>query len=201
MVAFLAAPFGNVAHASISITLDPNPTNFSKFDYLNLLTPNAPAPAFFTAGGYSFYGNGNIGSGYTVGVSAPPFGNSFNDNYLFVKSGQTETILTGLTHSFTIALSTIDAANTLYLGSDSLTGSQIRAGIRGLAYGLVTFHDTNVFNSVTMTSGITSFEALPQDYVSGVPEPSTWAMLVLGFAGLGLAARRKARSLRLAMID
>jgi PEP-CTERM motif len=28
----------------------------------------------------------------------------------------------------------------------------------------------------------------------GVPEPSTWAMMLLGFAGLGLVARRKART-------
>ena len=29
--------------------------------------------------------------------------------------------------------------------------------------------------------------------VSAVPEPSTWAMLALGFAGLGLAGARSAR--------
>jgi PEP-CTERM motif len=29
---------------------------------------------------------------------------------------------------------------------------------------------------------------------SAVPEPSTWAMMLLGFAGLGLAAYRKGRS-------
>ena len=28
----------------------------------------------------------------------------------------------------------------------------------------------------------------------GVPEPSTWAMMMLGLAGLGLAGRRKAKS-------
>ena len=34
--------------------------------------------------------------------------------------------------------------------------------------------------------------------VMGAPEPSTWAMLVLGFAGLGLVGRRRQRSARLA---
>jgi hypothetical protein len=29
---------------------------------------------------------------------------------------------------------------------------------------------------------------------SGVPEPSTWAMMVLGFAGLGFAGYRKAKT-------
>jgi hypothetical protein len=31
----------------------------------------------------------------------------------------------------------------------------------------------------------------PQEMVYGVPEPSTWAMMMLGFAGLGLAGRRR----------
>jgi hypothetical protein len=29
---------------------------------------------------------------------------------------------------------------------------------------------------------------------SGIPEPGTWAMLILGFFGIGMAARRRARS-------
>ena len=31
----------------------------------------------------------------------------------------------------------------------------------------------------------------PQEMVYGVPEPSTWVMMILGFAGLGLAGRRR----------
>jgi hypothetical protein len=33
---------------------------------------------------------------------------------------------------------------------------------------------------------------------TGVPEPSTWAMLIIGFAGLGYAARRKVMTVRAA---
>ena len=32
-----------------------------------------------------------------------------------------------------------------------------------------------------------------QDSVMSAPEPSTWALILLGFAALGLAARRKTR--------
>jgi hypothetical protein len=35
--------------------------------------------------------------------------------------------------------------------------------------------------------------------VVGTPEPSTWAMMLLGFAGLGFAGYRKARSARTAL--
>ena len=34
---------------------------------------------------------------------------------------------------------------------------------------------------------------------SPIPEPSTWAMMLLGFAGLGFAGYRKARSARTAL--
>ena len=41
---------------------------------------------------------------------------------------------------------------------------------------------------------------LPQGQVGAVPEPSTWAMMVLGFAGVGFAAfRRKSREARVAV--
>jgi PEP-CTERM motif len=41
-------------------------------------------------------------------------------------------------------------------------------------------------NSGALTIGVTG--------VSGVPEPSTWAMIILGFAGLGFVGHRKSRS-------
>jgi hypothetical protein len=38
------------------------------------------------------------------------------------------------------------------------------------------------------------------DVVASVPEPSTWAMMLLGFASLGFAGYRKARTARLAYV-
>jgi len=37
----------------------------------------------------------------------------------------------------------------------------------------------------------------PPSYVGAVPEPSTWAMMALGFAGLGFMAYRRRKQLAL----
>jgi hypothetical protein len=39
-----------------------------------------------------------------------------------------------------------------------------------------------------------SFDGAIHPYVGSVPEPSTWAMLLLGFAGLGFAGYRASRN-------
>lgn len=51
------------------------------------------------------------------------------------------------------------------------------------------FHFTNPFFGKDDTLTIST--------VAGVPEPSTWAMIVLGFGGLGLIARRRQAKLAL----
>jgi hypothetical protein len=57
--------------------------------------------------------------------------------------------------------------------------------------------DTGVFYADPQTAGLELVSASGHDYASPgvgtptVPEPSTWAMIVLGFAGLGYAARRR----------
>jgi hypothetical protein len=54
---------------------------------------------------------------------------------------------------------------------------------------LVTITGLGPFTEVTFASTGNAFEfSLPG---SGVPEPSTWAMMALGFAGLGYAAFRR----------
>jgi hypothetical protein len=51
-------------------------------------------------------------------------------------------------------------------------------------------------------SDITSFtqalEFTPASFTPGTPEPSTWAMMLLGFAGLGFLGYRQTAKARLA---
>jgi hypothetical protein len=61
------------------------------------------------------------------------------------------------------------------------------------------FISTDPFNAITLTvptdaSWVVSDFTTAQALTSAVPEPSTWAMLILGFAGVGfMAYRRKAK--------
>jgi hypothetical protein len=49
-----------------------------------------------------------------------------------------------------------------------------------------------VFNSISL------FVSLPDGfYVAGIPEPSTWAMLLIGFAGIGFMAYRRKNKAKL----
>jgi hypothetical protein len=55
---------------------------------------------------------------------------------------------------------------------------------------LISFDTPAAFESVVFSTGPTAFEFA----VTGVPEPSTWAMMILGFAGIGfMAYRRKSK--------
>ena len=53
------------------------------------------------------------------------------------------------------------------------------------------FTPSEAVTSVTFSSdGTNAFEVAQVSSSGAVPEPSTWAMMVLGFAGLGYAAFR-----------
>ena len=50
------------------------------------------------------------------------------------------------------------------------------------------------FNSFTATNADLNFRTFVDGPVSPVPEPSTWAMMILGFCGLGFMTYRKRKS-------
>jgi hypothetical protein len=52
--------------------------------------------------------------------------------------------------------------------------------------------------SMSLGDGIKGASALSEQLASGVPEPSTWAMILIGFAGLGFAFRHSRRKVSFA---
>jgi PEP-CTERM motif len=122
----------------------------------------------------------------------------------------------GLPTSFNIFWGSIDALMTNPDGSprydntltvftsvntqDSVTGSQLAAaGVFGVnGFGNQFSANDNQWFNIHDTAGTIEFftasstqNAFEFDMGSSVPEPSTWAMMVLGFAGLGYAAFRR----------
>lgn len=49
-------------------------------------------------------------------------------------------------------------------------------------------------------TGIQSIASVPRDVTGAVPEPGTWAMMLLGFGAIGLSVRRRRHALSIAQL-
>jgi hypothetical protein len=142
-------------------------------------------------------------------------------NYLSVFGGTTETItFTGKSPlvAFGLFIGSLDAYNTISFvgpgGSQTFNGTQIASmstpsmsttqpnQTGAISNGFVEFTGLNPFTQIVLGSGTAnSFEVdnitlYEQATVSGgVPEASTWAMMILGFFGIGFMAYRRKNSL------
>lgn len=152
----------------------------------------------------------------TSGSAAAP--DQETTNYLWgLNDGTTVTFTNGPTTSFLIWWGSIDSIananrydNILTLSNgDAITGSDlVNAGAalgnidgQGTQTGLpdnqwFMISDTTAFDSFRVNSSQNAFEF---DMATSTPEASTWAMLLLGFAGLGFAGYRKAKAGRIAL--
>jgi hypothetical protein len=61
------------------------------------------------------------------------------------------------------------------------------------------FDNGQYFLLVTgQTGGVANTYSGTSNFIAAVPEPSTWAMMLLGFAGLGFAFRQSRRKVSFA---
>ena len=160
-------------------------------------------------------GSAGIASGTTPDVSADPLGDTLP--YMSVEGGGTEQVVFGTARtSISIYWGSIDGnqggnsnLNTFAITVDgyTLTGADLVAmGATGtgdqtgpLGNELVTISGLAPFTTATFSSTNNAFEfalAGPVGRSGGTPEPSTWAMMMLGFAGLGYAAFRRNTKVR-----
>jgi hypothetical protein len=151
----------------------------------------------------------NNAAGTSAGISATPAGDA--TNYMSIRGGMSETLtFSGNQNKFGLYWGSIDSYNSIafYSGGNvnpflTLFGDTLNAvpalGFNGdqsgaLTNAYVTFTDLT-FDKIVLASSGNSFEFDNISYgnVGPVPEPSTWAMMLLGFAGIGYAYRRRFR--------
>jgi hypothetical protein len=115
----------------------------------------------------------------------------------------------------TITLNVFSQAGNLLESVSTAVGqtlNQIHGGLggSGLVFGLTPGEATSLDNLLAHTAGTEVFtvgatftnasggpDAIQVAAITGIPELSTWAMMMVGFAGLGLMAyRRKEKSFR-----
>jgi hypothetical protein len=191
------------------ITFDPSPVLTTPYPG-NPLILTGPVPG--SSGGVTFSGGGilvNNPQGSANGISATPFGDT--SNYLSILGGTSETLTFGqFYNAFGFYWGSIDTYNKVefYQGNtlvDSFSGgSPLATGgnqVSALANSYVFFSGVT-FNKIVLSSDSNSFELDNINYGSdhvgangpAAPEPATWAMMILGFAGVGfMAYRRKSR--------
>lgn len=112
-------------------------------------------------------------------------------------------LTSGPIHAFEFDWGSIDSFNTLVIhgsggdvtvvpGSSSFpndaNGNQILPGTNGLF--MVSGNAGETFTGLTLTSNQNSFE-VDNLAVAAVPEPATWAMMILGLGAMGMALRSR----------
>jgi hypothetical protein len=178
-----------------------------------VFTPGAASPdGGFTVVDTFDNANGLAGSGFQIKTppadseGAPP-ANSIpaGTAYLSVLGGGSATYtFASPVSSFEFDWGSVDSYNTLTINStgadpvvvpglsfpNAANGNQTDAGTNGLFRVYATAGET--FSSVTFASSQNSFE-VDNLAVGGVPEPASWALMILGFGGAGAALRTRRR--------
>jgi PEP-CTERM motif len=164
-----AVTLSQANNAPYSFTIGPNGGLFSNID--------GGAGTVVTSAGYAA---GGVPASLTLTFATPVQGISFNfaNSDFFGSDGNDK--LTATINGTTVATATAASLNNgdLY------------------AEGSFSYSNPNGFTSITLTSTdkLGAQDLALGDLTASVPEPSTWAMLVLGFAGVGfIAYRRKSK--------
>jgi hypothetical protein len=207
-IALLAASAATMCAGAASAQVTPTFT-----DGVGALSPGETAFATFNAGD-----NGGVTGGYIIqtgsnGSGADPAVGDQGDPYLSVLGGQTAFFnfagfAGGGLSQLGLDYGSADWYNTFELllsggGSLVFTGQSLinvgtANGDQGAARtnGRLTFAADagTVITGLNLSSSQNSLETDNYGVIAAVPEPSTWAMMLFGFAGIGFSLRRGRKS-------
>lgn len=167
-----------------------------------------------TAPGFALSGTGSFLTGTSGDGAAPAFSPVTDDptRYLSVLGGAFEILSTPALREISFYIGSLDTYNTIsFTGpggfSQSFSGTQLNAAT--LAFdqangnqsapttnGRYTFVFSQAVTGVRLDSAQNSFEisnigAIAGFGPAGVPEPASWALMILGFGGVGSLLRRR----------
>ena len=191
---FNAATTGQVTSGFNGILVDPDRTNQSFGGYPSLTIngntfTGSPLNAVnINAAG--FYGAGDLSVDYLVNPFAPGFASSL-------------TITFAATTAFGLDFTTLfNSTTATFALSNGTTATAPNTVTIGNAPEFIGFVSSDPFTSLTFSVPVCDVTAECQSWVvadvvnavAALPEPSTWAMIIVGFAGVGFVAYRRKRT-------
>lgn len=207
-----ALVFGGAAQAAVTFVgyqtaLNPDETLVTGFEGGPTL-----GDVTFLTGGYALSGSAVLFTGSAGGVSAAPAtgaGAADTTQYLSVQGGQSAFLDTPLLRSISFYVGSLDGFNSFTFsladGStqvvtgamlDALPATDANGNQTGFTTnGRVTFSFDSAITGVQLASGTNSLEISDVGAVAAVPEPATWAMMIIGFGGVGGLLRHRQRRL------
>ena len=177
--------------------------NYAGFNILS----STPSPINRSAGAYSYTAAAETSSFFGAGTTADPWlsTNTATDSITFSNFGPSISAIganffgsniSGLFQAGSIALSLTDS---LGVTSHTIINATTSSFIGFVSDGTIT---SLTVESVQPGNGFlwptVDNLTLAQGLTSAVPEPSTWAMMILGFAGVGFLAYRRRKTSALA---
>lgn len=169
--------------------------------------PTLAGVSFFEPG-YALSGDAKLVTGNVAGISAAPASASNawdTTQYLSVQKGQMASLDTPLLQSISFYIGSLDSWNifTFHLANgttETVTGATL-AALPGMdangsqtaftTNGRLTFSFDSAIDSIDFASNGYSLEIGDIGAVALVPEPAAWAMMILGFGGVGTLVRRR----------